>query len=353
MRVKKFTGQTMQEAVENLRREFGNDAVVLHVSQKRPWFFGRLGKKRYEVTGAIDPNEIRTGTKYRPNRSTPAQNDERPIKQEKPPSNLNDLNSEWSDSIQKLYGKLIANDIPKELAQSLLKDALTKIPKEDWNDVNRVWNSLRTTIASRITTVEPWEFDGTQKIVVLMGPTGVGKTTTIAKLAANFALIGGRNVGVVTIDTYRIAAVEQLKTYADIIGLPVQVAYSPKDLREAIAKLDDKELILIDTAGRSQNNHIHMAELKNYLQGITAEVHLVISATTKQGDVDEIVRVFSQLPIDRVIVTKLDETMGHGVILQACERAQAPLAFVTTGQGVPEDIEVASGEKIAQLILGE
>lgn len=352
MRVKKFTGKSMQEAVENLRRDFGSDAVILHTAQKRRWFFGRLGPKRYEVTGAIDPNFQRPTANDRPKVQRPPQQQVTPRAAGPGGVESSGMDPLWSESIQELYGKLIRCDIPKDLAQNLLKEALSQLPQEDWNDLDKVWNRLHSAIAGRITTVDPWEFDGEQRVVVLIGPTGVGKTTTIAKLAANFALVADRKVGVVTMDTYRIAAVEQLKTYADIIGLPVQVAYSPRELKEAIARMKDRELVLIDTAGRSQNNHLQIAELRNYLEGITAEIHLVISATTKMRDIDEIVRVFGQLPIDRVIVTKLDETTAHGVILHTCERAKAPLAFVTTGQGVPEDIEVASGEKIAQLVLG-
>lgn len=353
MRVKKFTGKTMQEAVESLRRDFGDDAVILHTAQKRPWLFGRLGPKRYEVTGAIDPNVQKHKSNSQPQVVRAPQRTAKP--KVATPNGTESLGVDplWSESIQELYSKLIRCDIPKDLAQDLLKEALAQVPQGEWNNVGKVWDSLHSTIAQRVSTVDPWEFEGEQKVVVLIGPTGVGKTTTIAKLAANFALVGGRKVGVVTMDTYRIAAVEQLKTYAEIIGLPVQVAYSPKELKESIARMQDQELILVDTAGRSQNNQLQMAELKNYLEGVPAEIHLVISATTKMRDVDEIIRVFGQLHIDRVIVTKLDETMAHGVILHTCERAQAPLAFVTTGQGVPEDIEVASGEKIAQLILGD
>lgn len=347
MRVKKFVGKTMQEAVESLRQEFGDDAVVLHTTQKRPWLFGRLGPKRYEVLGAIDPNFPRTTAKTKSKQ-------EKPLETTKVANQrVSEVDPAWSDSIQDLYGKLVSCDIPKDLAQSLLKEALSKVPKADWNYADKIWRSLNYAIADRIITVDPWEFGDQQRVVVLIGPTGVGKTTTIAKLAANFALVGGKKVGVITVDTYRIAAVEQLKTYADIIGIPVQVAYNPRELKEGIAKMQDRDLILVDTAGRSQNNQIQIAELKNYLEEFTAEIHLVISATTKPRDIDEIIKVFSQITIDRVIITKLDETSAHGVILQVCDRAEAPLAFVTTGQGVPEDIEVANGEKIAQLILGD
>lgn len=341
----------MQEAVDGLRREFGRDAVILHTTQKRRWLWGKLGPKHYEVLGAIDPNARNSSAKARVPVRDKVVAPSGPSTQTSQTSLKSDPG--WSEAIQNLYGRLVRCDIPKDIAQGLVRDVLSKLPKEDWNDEEKTYRGLSTIIAQRIHTLDPWEFTGEQRVVVLIGPTGVGKTTTIAKLAANFALVGGRNVGLITVDTYRIAAVEQLKTYAEIIGLPVQVAYSPKELKDGLAKLKDRDLVLIDTAGRSQNNYLHIAELKNYLEDIKAEIHLVISATTKPSDVDEIIKAFGQLPIDRVIITKLDETNAYGVILHTCERAKAPLAFVTTGQGVPEDIDVADSEKIAQLILGD
>ena len=348
MRVKKFTGRTIQEAVENLRQEFGRDAVILHTTQKRRWFWGRIGPKRYEVVGAYDAN-------YRSaNRNARASTAARPLGAE-PEQEVADYRPDpaWSETVQSLYSRLIRVDIPKDLSVQLIKEVLSQLPKEDWNNKAKLWNQLTAVTAGRLKTSEPWEFDGTPRIVALIGPTGVGKTTTIAKLAANFSLVADRKVGLITVDTYRIAAVEQLKTYAEIIGLPLHVAYSPRELKEGIAKLRDRDLILIDTAGRSQNNQLHIAELRNFFDGIEAEMHLVISATTKPRDVDQIISVFGQLPIDRVIITKLDETSAYGVLLHTCERAKAPIAFVTTGQGVPEDIEVADGQRIAQLILGD
>lgn len=353
-----------------MRREFGRDGVILHTTQKRLWLWGKLGPKRYEVLGAYDPNQNPSagkknskgsGRKAVPEQAPPpTAAPARPVTPqrtsvEQPVLSASDsrLDPSWSEAVQNLYSRLIRVDIPKDLAVDLLKAVLGKVPKEDWNNDAKLWTQLTAEIGSRIQTSEPWEFNGTQRVVALIGPTGVGKTTTVAKLAANFSLVAGLKVGLITVDTYRIAAVEQLKTYAEIIGLPLQVAYSPKELKEGIAKLKDKDLILIDTAGRSQNNQLHIAELKHFLEGIEAEMHLVISATTKPRDVDEIISVFGQLPIDRVIITKLDETSAYGVLLQTCERAKVPIAFVTTGQGVPEDIEVADGERIAQLILGD
>ncbi len=348
MRVKKFTGKTMQEAVEGLRQEYGSDAVILHTTQKRRWLWGRIGPKRYEIVGAIDRDFKHTQVKAKP------QIQNQMVKEEKA-TGLDSVtfDPKWSEAIQRLYGRLIRCDIPKDVTQALLKDVLSTLPKHDWNDEEKIWPRLNDVVAARVATVDPWEFNEGQRIVVLIGPTGVGKTTTIAKLAANFSLVGNKSVGLITVDTYRIAAVEQLKTYAEIIGIPVQVAFSPRELKDCIAKMKDRDLILIDTAGRSQNNYLQISELKNYLDGIDAEIHLVISATTKSRDVDEIIKAFGQVTIHRVIITKLDETTAYGVVLQTCERAQAPLAFVTTGQGVPEDIDVATSEKIAQLILGD
>ncbi len=338
----------MQEAVESLRQEYGRDAVILHTIQKRRWLWGRLGPKRYEVLGAIDPTFKSPQTNTKPHALEHAASSEGGLNHD-----ASRLDPSMSEAVQSLYGRLVRRDIPKDVTQGLLKDVLTRLPKQDWNDEAKIWTRLCSLVAERVATVDPWEFSGDQRIVVLIGPTGVGKTTTIAKIAANFSLIGDKNVGLITVDTYRIAAVEQLKTYAEIIGIPVQVAYSPRELKDCIERMADRDLILIDTAGRSHNNYLQIGELKNYLEGIEAEIHLVISATTKSRDVDEIIKAFGQVSIDRVIITKLDETATYGVVLQTCERTKAPLSFVTTGQGVPEDIEVATNDKIAQLILGD
>lgn len=338
----------MQEAVESLRDDFGSDAVILHTTQKRRWFFGRIGPRYYEVLGAFDPSFRQQAS----NSELQAQKPAAAPEQRRPVSSLEDRMI-WSDSIRELYRRLVARDIPKDLAQELIRESLSMLPQHEWNNVPILWKNLQSVITRQIITVEPWQFDEGQKIVTLIGPTGVGKTTTIAKLAANFALVSGRNVGLITVDTYRIAAVEQLRTYAEIIGVPLEVAYNPRELRNAVTRLHDRDLILIDTAGRSQNNYLQMAELKTYLEGIDVEIHLVVSATTKVEDVNEIIRIFGQLSVDRVIITKLDETNSHGVILHSCVRAGVPLAFVTNGQGVPEDIEVACAEKLAQLILGD
>lgn len=190
------------------------------------------------------------------------------------------------------------------------------------------------------------------KVVALIGPTGVGKTTTLAKIAARFVLEQGARVALITADTYRISAVEQLKTYSDILGLPLEIVYNPDALKRAIEKHKDKQLILIDTAGRSQYNEYQMKELSGLLN-IDADIekHLVMSATTKTSDGIELLENFSICQPDRVIFTKVDETGTHGIILNILHRRKVALSYVTNGQSVPDDIEPASVERLAELLL--
>lgn len=192
---------------------------------------------------------------------------------------------------------------------------------------------------------------GSLKAVALIGPTGVGKTTTIAKLAAHYALVEKKKVGLLTVDTYRIAAVEQLKTYSQIIDIPVGVAYTQADVLPAVAQFKDFDLLLIDTAGRSQKNIMQVGELKAMLETLRCETHLVLSAQTKESDMIEAAERFSAARVDRLLFSKLDETSSYGTLLNVADKTGIPLSYFTVGQKVPEDIEVADGKRLADLIL--
>lgn len=194
--------------------------------------------------------------------------------------------------------------------------------------------------------------DGRPKIVALIGTTGVGKTTTLAKIAAKFVLERGVSAALITADTYRISAVDQLKTYSDIIGLPLEIVYSPAELRTAIRKFRNKQLILIDTAGRSQKNDYQMQELQEFLEAEPEiEKHLVLSATTKSRDALNILERFSVCKPDRVLFTKTDETTSLGFIVNLLFDKRITLSYLTNGQSVPDDIAPASSEILAKLLL--
>ena len=190
------------------------------------------------------------------------------------------------------------------------------------------------------------------KVAALIGATGVGKTTTLAKIAARLVLEQGISAALITADTYRISAVEQLKTYSDIIGLPLEIVYSPEELKKAIRKYRDKQLILIDTAGRSQHNERQMQELKDFLAvDESIEKYLVMSATTKSRDAKEILEKFSVCNPDKIVFTKTDETSSLGIILNLLYQQKIAAAYLTNGQSVPDDIVSAKADKIAELLL--
>ncbi|UFS72399.1 hypothetical protein LPW11_09435 [Geomonas sp. RF6] len=192
------------------------------------------------------------------------------------------------------------------------------------------------------------------RVMAMVGPTGVGKTTTIAKLAAMHALSRGAKVALITTDNFRVGAIEQLKTYAKIMDLPLEVVVTSEELGRAIDKHADKDLILIDTAGRSQKDSDRLDELKGYLEAHTGvEIYLCVAATTRGKEIDDIVANFGVLPISKLLFTKIDESASFGTIINANRRHGLPLSWFTTGQKVPEDIEVATPRKLAQLIMKE
>lgn len=189
------------------------------------------------------------------------------------------------------------------------------------------------------------------RIIALVGPTGVGKTTTTAKLAAMYALNRGNKVALVTMDIFRVGAVEQLKTYTKIMGIPLEVASTPKELERAVERHADCDLILVDTAGRSHKDTEKLDEMKIFLEGIQSDIYLCLSATTKDRELEEILKRFSIFEVSKVVFTKLDECESFGCIVNLLLKANLQIAYFTTGQRVPEDIEVATSDKLAELIL--
>jgi flagellar biosynthesis protein FlhF len=258
-------------------------------------------------------------------------------------------------SVIQIRKQLLENDVEEERVDELIEQGIRHFQQIQSIDEQEFRGILLNFIKEEFVRVsEPLPLALQTRIVSLMGPTGVGKTTTIAKLAAEQVLKYGKRVGLITTDTYRIAAVDQLRTYANILNVPLEVCYSPEDVNRALEKFDDRDLILVDTAGRNYYNDLNVRELNAYLQVLQPdETYLVLSLTTKASDLMQITNNFVQVKIDKLLFTKSDETKTFGAMYNLVSRHKIPLSYVTTGQNVPEDIEVVAVEKIASLIIGE
>ena len=192
------------------------------------------------------------------------------------------------------------------------------------------------------------------RVIAMIGPTGVGKTTSIAKLASVLALNEKRRVAFVTADTYRIAATEQLRVYADLIHVPMDVVFGTDDMQDAIERHLQRDYVFIDTAGSSQFNEEQMAELCGYMKTAQCdEVHLLLSATTDLHEMGEIIERFSAVSPTCVLFTKIDETTRQGILLNTLAETELPVSYLSTGQNVPEDIELATADSVTAWVLGE
>ncbi|MDR3630076.1 MAG: flagellar biosynthesis protein FlhF [Desulfocapsaceae bacterium] len=248
---------------------------------------------------------------------------------------------------------LLAHGINQETAKTISRFAKDSLNEEDRVDESKLRGFLRNTIADIIEVHHSsFERPDQQHRIALIGPTGVGKTTTLAKIAAFHLSNFSDSIALITIDTYRIAAVEQLKVYGEIMHLPVDVVLTPAQLEQAIQRHQDKKLILIDTAGRSPRDMLSIDELATFLQpdlGITK--HLVLSATGREDELLQTIARFSRLGIDNTIFTKVDECVNLGIILNTQIHNSSPISYITNGQRVPEDLFEADKNTIAELIM--
>jgi flagellar biosynthesis protein FlhF len=258
-----------------------------------------------------------------------------------------------------LYMKLIQQQVSEEIAIRVVDDVKAELSPDQLANPNTV----RDRLIQKLEQMLPVGFAGSVarpatgvgcRSICLIGPTGVGKTTTIAKLAAAFKLRQRQKVGLITIDTYRIAAVDQLRTYANIIGVPLKVVLTPAELAAAMREMSDCDTILIDTAGRSHMDQMKLNELSQFINvAKPTEVHLVLSSTTTQESMEAAIEQFSKIRVDQIIFTKLDEAVSFGVLLNVARTASRALSYLTTGQDVPDNIEVGQPRRLAKLILGE
>ncbi|MEW6097335.1 MAG: flagellar biosynthesis protein FlhF [bacterium] len=408
MKYKTYEALTLQQAILKMTIDLGKDALLVsHRNIRKGGIFGLFGQKMVEVTAAVPmkytstpttlpkTSQVRTGQVPTPPQrviySTPTQLQPPPaiyyssaqksapiLPKVKEPDlttsvykELQEIKTKMENILTEgkggkppiykypgksgeLYIRLLQNEVDEELSENLIKRVIAESPGGLLEDEDFMEGRLKMHITSMIKISGPVQLvEGTPKMICLVGPTGIGKTTTLAKLAAEFAFEKSKKVAIITVDTYRIAAVEQLKAYADILNLPLEVVFSPSEFKGAIDKYSDYDLILIDTAGRSQRNSMQLVELKSFIDsaGYRLEIYLLLSATTKDKELIDIVDNFKKVSFHKLIFTKLDETVTFGPILNLSTQIPQGISYVTTGQNVPEDIEEANANKLAKLII--
>lgn len=262
--------------------------------------------------------------------------------------------AELPDALEVLKGRLIDQETDAVLVDEWIGNVLERYRGEGsgWS-ADRFGEALEEQIGEFLAGRIGKGIAPDTKIVYIAGPTGVGKTTTIAKLAAEQLFKQGRKVGLITSDTYRISAVEQLRTYASILNMPLEVVQSPGDLQRAMFRLEGCDLVLMDTAGRNYRNEMLVAELQSLLaKELKSETFLVLSLTSKSRDMKKIAEHFGRYPLDKVIFTKLDETGSYGPLFNVLNDFPLKLSYITNGQNVPDDLLMATREQITGMLLG-
>ncbi len=256
--------------------------------------------------------------------------------------------------LEKERAALVRSGVNQKLAAQLVRTAAYGLGSDEPPSSERLRERVLLQIAGLIRTAGPLSCrEATPKVVAFVGPTGVGKTTTLAKLAVSGKYHYHKKIALISADTYRMAALEHLNTFAGIAQLPMSAVYTPEEVRAAIEAHRDCDLILIDTAGRGQKDEEHIAELKQILAAAErVEVHLVLPANMKGADLLAMARRFDVLPVHNLIVSKVDETKTLGSLLNVLDKIGKPISYLTTGQSIPEDIELANPHRLARMMVG-
>lgn len=416
MTINKFQGKTEEEAIAKAKQEFGENAVIMNVKEVKPkGLFRAFKNSTYEVTAAmeekeqfVNPKRALQNTKklhdsinlsadekidipkpeakpdFReliqktmPNSSRMQEPEEKKIEQR-----LDDLSNRIEESLARppkgekpeaenpvkekpsseefhfvriLYSTLLKNEVNEKYVNQIL-DEIEKFIRPG-NSVDMILSNVYQKLILRFGQPKTIDLSGSKpKILFFVGPTGVGKTTTIAKIASKYKVEYDKKVAFITADTYRIAATEQLQVYANILDAPMAIVYSQAELNDSIAKFEDYDLVFVDTAGFSHKNEKQRNDMKTLLGGVSEEynkeVYLVLSATTKYMDLLDIVDSYREIADYKLIFTKLDETTTYGNLLNIKLYSGADLSYTTNGQNVPDDIEVFDTQKIVKKLLG-
>lgn len=364
MKMQKYTAETMVEAMKKVRADFGDDAVILSsnvITSKG--FLGFFRKKSVEVVAGYDqPSRQEAEPLFAPKQTygfaEPKQDAEIRKEMNEMKRLLQEMKQSASfanfpDEMKPLLRLLECQELSEELILQIGNAIFTRMKEEKKDFSNEEQLEIAKTLLMEEFSELPFGgISNSKKYINVLGPTGVGKTTTIAKIAARALLEDKKKIGFITTDTYRIAAIEQLRTYANLLQAPVEIAYNSKDFEEAILKMKDRDLIFIDTAGRNYKEIKFVDDLKRLIDfSLDMESFLVLSVTSKEEDMKTIIDRFTSFPIEKFIFTKVDETGSIGPMFNLMKKYRIGTAYFTDGQEVPEDIAEADLEKMLNLLL--
>ncbi len=363
MRTEKIIAGSLQEAVEELKRTYGDNAVVLssRIIKRHRWGFLPFFKTTLlEITvGIPEEDDFKKEVKKKYGELQAVERVKSSVEEalrtakEMEGDGTESLGEGFSLRARRVLSRMVYKGIRKEIARRILEEACgydIELGMLDFKEdiKTSIKESLRKSIALEGNGI----LRGTSKVLVLIGPTGVGKTTTVAKLSYIFKK-AGRRVGVITLDSYRVGAVEQLRSFVNVMELPFKIAETPKDLMKSVDELGDRDLILIDTAGRSQHDRFRLNELKVFLDNLRADIYLTLSANLSELVMYEAIMQFSIFPVKGLIFSKMDETSYPGSVINVAYRTKLPILCFTTGQTVPDDIVMANYDYLTNLILEE
>ncbi len=361
MRIRRFLAKNYTQALTKVKQELGEDALVLSTRtlNAATGSDGLNAAPMVEITAAVE----HPGQGEKPGQ-TAFMESERPVHLREDELDLKSLiftlltRTERAQSLGLkrhqlgIYSRLVDNGVNERLVSKLIEKASAETAETN-SDSDAEHRKITELMQRALLCKGGIQLNGKRtKKVALVGPTGAGKTTTIAKLAADFALRQKKKVALVTLDTYRMGAIDQLKVYGEIMRIPVETASNRKELQNIVRKHSDKDLLLIDTMGKSPKDDSYCGQLKVMFKDLgEVETQLVLSVTAQENILQASFKQFSSLGIDRLLFTKLDEGMSFGSLFNFCLRTRIPLSYFTVGQRVPEDIEVAEKEKVIRLIF--